>query len=118
MPACHAGDRRFESGRVRHLRISLRPVRPPGRGVPLSGVGLAAGRRPIRGTSVTLRPVKRTQIPVVLGLVLAGGQVGLFGAASTTGAGPSGAVASATPTPPATETAGAIVEDSPAPTPT
>ncbi len=69
--------------------------------------------------------MKRNPIPVVLGLVLAvlvavlaGGQVGLFGAASTTGAGPSGAVASATPTPPATETAGAIVEDSPAPTAT
>ena len=34
MPACHAGDRRFESGRVRHTsHLTSRPVRPPGRGV-------------------------------------------------------------------------------------
>src|SRR5258706_51637 len=34
MPACHAGDRRFESGRVRHPLASIRrPARPPGRGV-------------------------------------------------------------------------------------
>jgi hypothetical protein len=69
--------------------------------------------------------VKRNPVPVVLGLVLAvvvavlaAGQVGLFGVASTTSAGPSGAVASATSSPQATETAGAIGEDSPAPTPT
>ena len=55
MPACHAGDRRFESGRVRHHRFSLRPVRPPGRGVLLS-----AGR---------LRAVKRGPLLVVLGLL-------------------------------------------------
>ena len=35
------------------IRISLRPVRPPGRGVPLSD----GRRRPLRPTSVTLRPV-------------------------------------------------------------
>ena len=87
MPACHAGDRRFESGRVRHLRISLRPVRPPGRGVPLPGPGCRTARRPIRATSVTLRPVKRTPAPdrarprssSPLVAVLAAGQFGLVG---------------------------------------
>ena len=67
MPACHAGDRRFESGRVRHHRISLRPVRPPGRGVPLPGRSRPAADR---GTSVTLRRVTRRPVPIAAGLVL------------------------------------------------
>ena len=69
MPACHAGDRRFESGRVRHHRISLRPVRPPGRGVLLS-----AG---------SIRAVKRGPLLLVLGLLaiaivlpITGGELG------------------------------------------
>ena len=66
--------------------------------------------------------MKRNPVPVVLSLVLAvlvavlaAGQVGLLGAASSASAGPSSAVATATPR--ATETAGAIVENSPSPTP-
>ena len=51
----------------------------------------------------------------VLVAVLAAGQVGLLGAASSASASPSSAVAAATPR--ATETAGAIVENSPDPTP-
>src|SRR6185295_6011139 len=31
MPACHAGDRRFESGRVRHLSSLPLAPRPPAR---------------------------------------------------------------------------------------
>ena len=72
------------------LRISLRPVRPPGRGVLLPGGRCAGtGRRPIAATSVTLRPVKGRPFPVVLGLllvalvtVLAVGQLGLVGGSS------------------------------------
>jgi poly-gamma-glutamate synthesis protein (capsule biosynthesis protein) len=67
--------------------------------------------------------VKRNPVPVALGLVLAvlvavlaAGQVGLLGAASTASAGPSSAVATGTPRP--TETTRAIVEDSPSPAPT
>src|SRR6478752_1880926 len=80
MPACHAGDRRFESGRVRHHRISLRPVRPPGRGVLLS-----AG---------SIRAVRRGPLLVVIGLLaiavvlpITGGELG-FGSASASPSAP------------------------------
>ena len=80
MPACHAGDRRFESGRVRHHRISLRPVRPPGRGVLLS-----AG---------SIRAVKRGPLLLVLGLLaiaialpITGGELGFGSAAASPSAG-------------------------------
>jgi capsule synthesis protein PGA_cap len=66
--------------------------------------------------------VKRNPLPVALGLVtavlvavLAAGQVGLLGAASSASAGPSSAVSAASPGP--TETVGTVVEDSPSPTP-
>ena len=81
MPACHAGDRRFESGRVRHHSHFPTP-RPPAR----TGRSSArtAGRGPPTVTSVKLRPVNRRPIPVVLALlvaslvaVLAAGQLGV-----------------------------------------
>ncbi len=71
MPACHAGDRRFESGRVRHERFSLRPVRPPGRGVSRSS-GPASGG-PARHVWQN-RPVNRRQsviVPALLAVALA-----------------------------------------------
>ena len=85
MPACHAGDRRFESGRVRHPRISLRPVRPPGRGVlcpgPVSASCPAADPAPLahpprdptphphRHRPARRRRRSRPCSPVALGLV-------------------------------------------------
>ncbi len=82
------------------LRISLRPVRPPGRGVLLSravrGGGRTAPRRPVEPTSVTLRPVKGRPFPVLLGLllvalvtVLAVVQLGIIGGASGSAPSPS-----------------------------
>src|SRR4051812_6441205 len=75
MPACHAGDRRFESGRVRHRASPSRPVRPPGRGVLLSAKWRdAANPGPARSSQAdgTIAPVKRVPLAVVAGaLVLA-----------------------------------------------
>ena len=84
MPACHAGDRRFESGRVRHHRISLRPVRPPGRGVP--SVRL-----------VSIRAVKRGPLLLVLGR-----------SSPSPSRCPSPAVSSASAAPPRPPSAGAV----------
>src|SRR6185503_7241812 len=106
MPACHAGDRRFESGRVRHSSHFPTP-RPPARTGRSSVRRRADGRfRPVRGTSVTLRPVKRNPVPVVLGLVLAVlvavlafGQLGLAGGSTAASAGPTSIAAGATPEP-------------------
>src|SRR5262245_35326194 len=93
MPACHAGDRRFESGRVRHQRFPQRPVRPPGRGVLLRPTGTIA--------AVTRRPVIVVLVLILLAIAIpvAGGELG-FGAASSPSpsSGPLAGEASASPT--------------------
>src|SRR5206468_8428792 len=77
MPACHAGDRRFESGRVRHRAHPSRPVRPPGRGVFLPGS--RSGSSSVR-PSTAWHPSAVKRLPVVaavavLAVALASGVV-------------------------------------------
>src|SRR5450756_699017 len=66
MPACHAGDRRFESGRVRHLSRRYTPRRVRGVLIVRPIAGRAAARATIRG-------VKRASILVVLALLAGAG---------------------------------------------
>src|SRR5674476_1188439 len=65
MPACHAGDRRFESGRVRHRPRRHTPRRV--RGVLIPRI---AGRAAARAT---IRDVKRASILFVLALLAGAG---------------------------------------------
>src|SRR5258705_6311330 len=107
MPACHAGDRRFESGRVRHSSHAPTP-RPPAR------TGRLSVRRSVRGI---IGPVKRA--PVLVGsvaLLLAAGVLGgAWGAITSSAptAGPS-ALADAS-RPPATAPPAAGESSSPPP---
>src|SRR5688572_31721119 len=100
MPACHAGDRRFESGRVRHLPHFPTP-RPPAR----TGRSLAR--------CYDRCPMKRLPLLVVLGLLalavavpMSGGMLG-FGGASP---GPSGIAIRPIGSPGATGTPAASTE--------
>ena len=105
MPACHAGDRRFESGRVRHPSHFPTP-RPPARTGRSFVRPKALGSRPL----LRSRRVKRLPLLVVLGLLalavlvpVTGGRLGFGGRQS----GPSGG--SAGPRPPRrTAAAGAV----------
>ncbi len=91
MPACHAGDRRFESGRVRHRPRRYTPRRVRGVLIVRPIAGRAAAR-------ATIRDVKRASILVVLALLAGAGVLacgdGLHGespAAATSAAAASGA---------------------------
>src|SRR3954465_14029467 len=102
MPACHAGDRRFESGRVRHP--SAFPYAPSARP---DGAFLCPRARPSvlchtpprdSTTRASRRPVARRRVPLPGGLVLvalvavlAGSQLGLVGGSSDASPSPSSA---------------------------
>src|SRR4051794_27281029 len=82
MPACHAGDRRFESGRVRHQPHFPTP-RPPAR------TGRSSARGPPRHPLSHSAAMTRRPVPIAAGLVLvamvavlAGSQLGLVGGSS------------------------------------
>src|SRR5688572_23943837 len=105
MPACHAGDRRFESGRVRHL-THLPTPRPPAR----TGRSFGSGRMPAMPRLQTTRlPTTRLPLLIVVGLLvlglavpMTGSELGFGGSLgpSASPAGPAGSVAglpSATP---------------------
>src|SRR5690349_18444851 len=97
MPACHAGDRRFESGRVRHPASPQRPVRPPGRGVLYP-----------RGKIATVR-----RLPLVVVVVALAAAVGITLAG--TASGPAGSPA---PSPVAGRSSAPLVAGGPTPSAT
>ena len=87
MPACHAGDRRFESGRVRHRPRRYTPRRV--RGVSIPRIASRAAAR------ATIRDMKRASILVVVALLAGAGVLAC-------GGGPPGESPVATPSSAAT----------------
>src|SRR5262245_37251422 len=117
MPACHAGDRRFESGRVRQTHLPT--PRPPAR----TGRSLASGRMPAMPRLTPNRiPLLVLGALLVVGIAvpITGGELG-FGSSATPLPSPTsvglGAIGSPTAAPTAT-TAPSAPASSPPPTAT
>src|SRR5688572_28668009 len=117
MPACHAGDRRFESGRVRHHRHLPTP-RPPAR----TGRSSASGRMP----AMPRLPTTRLPLLVVVGLLafsvavpMAGSELGFGGglAPATSPSAPTGSLAGGPSQTPATAAPTAVATPAPTATP-
>src|SRR4051794_3152232 len=118
MPACHAGDRRFESGRVRHQPHFPTP-RPPAR------TGRSSARGPPRHPLSHSAAMTRRPVPIAAGLVLvamvavlAGSQLGLVGGSSNASPSPGArAVSSGGPSRPTKAEATEVADgETPAPT--